>query len=123
MFVSRDLKETKAFYGRAGFSVRFDQPEYLQVCHGGPSGQELCFMTPEAAPKLPGFEAFAGQGAVVSIPTKSADDKCTELEKAGVEILAPVSDKPWGWRSFMVADPNGVILDFFHVYKELPAGA
>ena len=120
MFICNDLEKTKEFYLRAGFGVRFDMPEYLQVFHGGPDGQDLCFMTREAAPKGRPYDSFAGRGVVVSIPTPDADAKCQELGAQGIEVLSEVSDKPWGWRSFHVADPNGVILDFFHVYKEMP---
>ena len=120
MFVSDNLQKTKEFYVRAGFEVRFDMPEYLQVFHGGPHGQDLCFMTRAAAPQGSAFDTFPGRGVVVSIPTESADAKAKALSGQGIELLSDVSDKPWGWRSFHVADPNGVVLDFFHVYKELP---
>ncbi len=33
---------------------------------------------------------------------------------SGGPITAEPSDKPWRWRSFLVTDPNGVMLDFFH---------
>jgi uncharacterized glyoxalase superfamily protein PhnB len=66
------------------------------------------------------YGRFGGTGAVVSVPTKDADQKCAELSKKGISIENPLEDKPWGWRSFHVSDPNGVILDFFHVYKEGP---
>ena len=52
------------------------------------------------------------------MPTKSADKKYDTLEKRGAELLSKPEDKPWGWRSFYAVDPNGVVLDFFHVYKD-----
>jgi uncharacterized glyoxalase superfamily protein PhnB len=56
---------------------------------------------------------------MVSVPVPDADEKHTALKQAGVDVLDAPSDKPWGWRSFLAQDPNGVVLDFFHVYKEV----
>jgi catechol 2,3-dioxygenase-like lactoylglutathione lyase family enzyme len=120
MFISSDLAATKDFYLKAGFVVRFDMPEYLQVAYGGDPNLELCFMAPHQGSNGKEYGRFGGTGAVVSVPTKDADQKCAELSKKGISIENPLEDKPWGWRSFHVSDPNGVILDFFHVYKEGP---
>lgn len=120
MFISSDLRKTKEFYLRAGFTLRFDMPEYLQVAYGGDENLELCFMLPHQSSVGMDYPRFAGQGVIVSIPTPDADGKAAELRDKGIEILNPLEDKPWGWRSFHVSDPNGVVLDFFHVYKAGP---
>ena len=69
------------------------------------------------------YGAFGGQGVVVSIPTRNADEKAVELRERRLPLVNEVEDKPWGWRSFHAVDPNGVILDFFHVYKEIDTPA
>lgn len=120
MFISNDLAATKEFYLRAGFQIRFDMPEYLQVAYRGDTNLELAFMAPHQATNGKKYDEFRGVGAVISIPTPDADQKAAELSADGVKIDNPLEDKPWGWRSFHVSDPNGVILDFFHVYKEGP---
>lgn len=120
LFLTEKLEETKHYYTRKlGFRLSFDVPTYLQVaCGEGPGAPELCFMRPDALPdaKRP---AFGGQGVIVSIPTPDADATYARLREAGAELEQPPSDKPWGWRSFIARDPNGVLLDFFHVYKEV----
>lgn len=124
MIVTKKIQETKDFYLKAGFKVRHEMKnEYLQVYYEPGETLDLAFMVPHKAPNGREFAEFNGEGVVVSIPTPSADDKCTEFKKAGVKIESDVDDKPWGWRSFHVADPNGVLLDFFHVYKAMPAMA
>ncbi len=116
LIVTDKLAETKAYYvDKAGFSVTYDRPKYLQVRHGGDDGPELCFMTPDAAPTLGAMSTFAGGGLVVSIPTDSADDKCADMKTRGAKVIVEPNDQPWGWRSFTAVDPNGVLLDFFHV--------
>lgn len=119
LFISTKLAETKEFYLAAGFKIRFDMPDYLQVYYD--EGLDLCFMSPHAAGKDTEYPAFGGKGVLVSIPTPNADKKAVELKERRLPIVSEIDDKPWGWRSFHTSDPNGVILDFFHVYKEIEA--
>lgn len=119
LFVTEKLEETKRYYlDKLGFQVTFDQPEYLQVRYGAAGAPELCFMRPDAVPNAPPRPVFAGNGVIVSVPTEDADSACKRMQQKGATIEDQPSDKPWGWRSFLVRDPNGVVLDFFHVYKE-----
>jgi uncharacterized glyoxalase superfamily protein PhnB len=121
LFLTTKLEQTKRFYvEQAGFRTVFDLPTYLQVAYGD-GGPELCFMKPDAFPDGQTRPAFDGRGVIVSIPTEDADKKYSALSNAGVPLASKVEDKPWGWRSFFAVDPNGVMLDFFHVYKEVPA--
>lgn len=118
LVVTDRLAETKAFYTeKAGFQIAFDMEHYLQVRYGDEEGPELAFAKSdsEALGKLPVFD---GSGLMVSIPTKDADRKAREMQSHGVKLTSPPQTRPWGWRSFMTTDPNGVILDFFHVPAE-----
>lgn len=119
LFLTNKLEEVKAFYvGQAGFSAVVDVEGYLQVGLLGSDGPELCFMKPDAFPDKKPRPSFEGKGVLISVPVPDADQKLAELQAQGVTIVQGISDKPWGWRSFMVSDPAGVMLDFFHVYKE-----
>lgn len=116
MVLTTRLEETKRYYTeKADFRVVYDLPTYLQVAFGEGDAPELCFMKPDAFPDGVTRPAFAGNGIVVSIPTPDADVKYATLKERGAELLSAPSDKPWGWRSFLAVDPNGVVLDFFHV--------
>ncbi|HSC85918.1 MAG TPA: VOC family protein [Polyangiaceae bacterium] len=119
LIITQRLAETRRFYrDLAGFSVVIDRDEYLQLrSEADEQAPELCFMTPAAMAATP-LPPFAGQGLIVSIPTASADRKAASLREAGARDVGEVSDKPWGWRSFVVPDPNGVLLDFFHPLAE-----
>ncbi len=124
LIVTRDLARTKSYYSeQAGFEVVTDMAKYLSVRHGGEDGPELCFMTPDATAGQDDLPTFAGHGLIVSIPTESADQKYAELLERGAKVMGKPEDKPWGWRSFMAVDPNGVLLDFFHVMADSAANA
>ncbi len=114
LYITDDLERLRAFYvDRSGWTLSHQSPDYLQVQYRG--GPELCFMTTRAAAPLP---AYGGQGAVVSVPTPDCDALWEALQKAKLEPLTPPSDKPWGWRSFHIQDPCGVVLDYFHVIDD-----
>ena len=119
MVVTEKLAETKQFYiDKADFEIVYEMPDYLQVRYGDESGPELSFFsTTEDGPlgKLPDFK---GEGLMISIPTEDADRKALEMEGRGVKLVTRPTVKPWGWKSFLAQDPNGVLLDFFHVPAE-----
>lgn len=124
LFVIEDLETTKRYYvDKLGFEVRFDLPSYLQV-HSTKSADSpaLCFMKPDAFPDGVRRPTFGGAGVVVSIPVDDADAAHDRMKARGAQLTSAPSDKPWGWRSYLALDPNGVALDFFHVYKDDSAG-
>lgn len=120
LVVTDKLEETRKFYvDQIGCELTVDMPEYVQVRFGSDaSAPELAFMTTGGAPALSPHAPFAGEGLTISIPTESADKKHAQLAKKKVNVTAELADRPWGWRSFVARDPNGVYLDFFHVLEQ-----
>jgi catechol 2,3-dioxygenase-like lactoylglutathione lyase family enzyme len=51
-------------------------------------------------------------GVVVGIEVDQVDDFYRELTARGVEPMDTPEDRPWGVRSFYVADPDGHQLEF-----------
>ncbi len=114
LVVTRDLDRTRACYEALGFEVSVEMPEYLQFRYGkDDTAPEIAFMKECSG----SASAFPGKGLIVSIPTEDADAKHAEASKTDVEVMSPPTDRPWGWRSFHVKDPSGVVLDFFHVQR------
>jgi catechol 2,3-dioxygenase-like lactoylglutathione lyase family enzyme len=113
LILSSDLAKTRAFYTETlGCEISMEQPGYLQVRFGGPNAPELCFMPPKP---IFGAEAaaFGGQGLIISIPVGDPDAVHRQYAAKGAAIVSEPADRPWGWRSFVCRDPNGVLLDFF----------
>lgn len=114
LLITDALAETKAFYvDQLGWTAVYDMDGYLQVRSADTEGPELGFMTPGEPPPL--RQAFAGKGLIVSVPVANADAHHEALKAKGLAPLTEPSRKPWGWQSFFIADPNGLLLDFFHV--------
>ena len=105
------MRETRAFWiDKLGFELSYDHTHYLGV-RGGPKGAcEIGFMLPDAdAP-----QSFAGGSLTLCLKVENADREHARLARAGVAIVAPPTDFPWGMRAFSVKDPNGVVVSIAH---------
>lgn len=115
LITTEDLAATRRFYLEdLGCTPVIEQDGYLQVRFGDdPDTREVAFMTPDPPDGPLGDQPAYSGGLILSIAVGDADKQRAVLLDRGVD--APeASDKPWGWRSFVVRDPNGVLLDFFH---------
>ncbi|WP_428266416.1 VOC family protein [Haliangium sp.] len=124
LIITNDLAAVRAYYVDVlGCELTHDLDGYLQVRFGKEAeAPELCFMPPGGMAAVgAAAKAFPGEGVLVSVPTGDADAHHRLLEQRGASIASPPADKPWGWRSFLVRDPNGLILDFFHVLAQADA--
>lgn len=119
MILTLDMDATRDFYLSIGARSIWDTPEHM--CFGfGEEGQpgSISFFPPSS----PGFalqqEAFGGAGLMLCIPAGKADARCAEFRAQGIPILEEPTDRDWNWRSFLIRDPNGVVLDFFEVLPD-----
>jgi len=105
------LRETRAFYlEKLGFELSFDHDHYLGLRAGPKGAPEIGFMRPDAeAPR-----EFAGHGVTFAFRVADADREHARLVEAGVKVLRPPADQPWGARSFVIEDPNGVAIYLSH---------
>jgi len=119
LLVTEALPVTRDFYvDDLGCTVVIEQGDYLQIRFGDdPDTRELAFMAPDPpGGPMAGVPTYTG-GLVVSIAVDDADRYREVLTRRGVDARE-ATDKPWGWRSFVLRDPNGVVLDFFHAIAE-----
>ncbi|HMM42688.1 MAG TPA: VOC family protein [Thermomicrobiales bacterium] len=49
-------------------------------------------------------------GPVMALSDSQIDERYQALERARVEILAPIADSPWGGRSFLLRDPDNYLI-------------
>lgn len=106
-FHTEKMQESKEFYmENFGFELAFESDWYIEL------------VTPEkdagvsfTLPQREEGEFFNGRGVILSFEVEDADLEYARLESEGVTIYQGIQDKPWGERSFVVNDPNGV-----HIY-------
>jgi catechol 2,3-dioxygenase-like lactoylglutathione lyase family enzyme len=117
---TEQVDATRTFYtDQLGATVvAEDGSNYLQVRFGSDEDRpELAFCPPLPEQSPLGAQPAYAQGLMVSIPVDNADVHRKELVERGADVPEP-TDKPWGWRSFLLRDPSGVTLDFYHVIAD-----
>jgi lactoylglutathione lyase len=112
LFVS-DLERSVAFYRDVlGFPFRFANESYAEFATGG---AKFSLYARSHLPELIGVAAPAGpapwpQGEVAFL-CDDVDGEHERLRNAGVRVLAPPTDRPWGERTLHVADPDGNVVE------------
>lgn len=112
--VTARFYETWDFYTtHLGFRTTLESDHYVQLTH--PSGAQLGILRQELDGSLAELVSPTdGRGFWLGIDVADADAECARLRAAGVEIVQPPEDKPWGERHCVVRDPNGVLILIGH---------
>lgn len=106
LFTVKSIAPLEAFYvAHFGLSVTMRTDGYLHMSGG--DGAEVAFMSEDAeAPR-----ACSGEGVTLCLEVADVDAEAARLLQAGLPIVTPLQDNPWGDRSIIVRDPVGI-----HVY-------
>ena len=101
------LQESKEFYMQYfDFRLVYESDWYVElIARDLPNG--ISFTLPQREEG----EFFNGKGLIISFEVGDVDAEYDRLKAEGVQIYQEMQDKPWGERSFVIDDPNGV-----HIY-------
>ncbi len=108
------MAETRDFYiGLLGFVVGFEHDGwYIQM--SSPTNPQLQIgivrRDQEFTPKA--FQQPA-QGVIISVQVEDVDDAYATALKRGFHAAHELRDESFGMRRFMVADPNGLLVNIF----------
>jgi len=110
-FTTDKVEETKNFYIKYfGATVIFDCGWYVNLEFGRESST-LQFMSPQQ----PEHRLCNGTGLIYNFKVNDVDSEHERIAAAGLDVLMPLENHPWGDRGFAVADPNGISL---YIYSE-----
>jgi uncharacterized glyoxalase superfamily protein PhnB len=100
-----DIEAAKAFYtAHLGARVSFDAGWYVSLQMWAKGGPEVAFATPHHDQDVP-----VSRGTLsLYLEVDDVDAAYDQVLGTGAPMGDPPSDKPWGDRSFMLDDPNGV---------------
>lgn len=113
-FSTNKLRETRDFYIQYfGFQLVYESDWYVELIAPGTARAGISFTLPQREVG----EFFNGKGVILSFEVEDVDAEHDRLKASGVEIYQNLQDKPWGERSFVINDPNGVHL---YIYKSIP---
>ncbi len=109
--ITNVIEDTKSFYTDIlDAKVTFDCGWYCSLSFDGTTA-EIQFMTPQKESDVP----FLNQGVTYNIDVDDVDVEYSKITKRGITIVDEIADHPWGDRSFVICDPNGVRL---YIYSE-----
>jgi uncharacterized glyoxalase superfamily protein PhnB len=110
-FTTNKVEETRDFYVKYfGAKVTFDCGWYVNLEFGN-KPSSLQFMSPQQ----PEHQLSSGAGLIYNFAVETVDEEYQRLTEAGLTVVVPLEDHPWGDRGFAVQDPNGISL---YIYSE-----
>ena len=104
--ITDKIDATREFYTeKLGAKLGFDCGWYIDVLLDGTS-TGIQFMSPQS----PEQKLCNPAGLTYNIMVDDVDKELEGIMLSGVSIASDISDKPWGDRSFIIEDPNGISL-------------
>ncbi len=112
-FTTEKVAETRDFYVKhLGARVTFDCGWYVSLDFGQGAGS-LQFMSPQQ----PEHTLAHPAGLIYNICVTDVDHEYARLTEAGLAVIVPLEDHPWGDRGFAIQDPNEIVL-YLYTEKE-----
>jgi len=117
VIMTRDVAGTAAFYaGHFRFQPVFASDWYVHLQVRGDETVNLAILDSTHDTIPPGRRQPAA-GLLLNFEVEDPDSLYDEVRAAGLPILIPLRDEPFGQRHFITQDPNGVLID---VIKPIP---
>jgi catechol 2,3-dioxygenase-like lactoylglutathione lyase family enzyme len=106
------MEETRDFYARLlGFVVRFEHAGwYIQLSAADNPQLQLGIVRRDHAFTPEAYRQPA-QGVILSVQVEDVDAAYSDVVKRGFPITDELRDEDFGMRHFMVADPNGLLVN------------
>lgn len=110
-FTTNKVEESRDFYVKYfGARITFDCGWYVNLEFGS-TASTLQFMSPQQ----PEHQLSSGAGLIYNFSVTDVDEEYKRLTDAGLEVVVPLEDHPWGDRGFAIQDPNGISL---YIYSD-----
>ncbi|MDF1689968.1 MAG: VOC family protein [Cycloclasticus sp.] len=110
-FTTNKVEESRDFYVKYfGAIVTFDCGWYVNLQLGADSST-FQFMSPQQ----PEQQLSSGAGLMYNFSVEDVDAEYKRLTEAGLPVIVPLEDHPWGDRGFATQDPNGISL---YIYSD-----
>lgn len=112
-----DVAATAGFYQRHfHFAPAFESDWYVHLTSKVDPNVHIAVLDYRHETIPEGFRK-PSQGVLINFEVEDVDDEYALAQKAGLDIRLALRDEPFGQRHFIVADPNGILID---VVKPIP---
>lgn len=109
----QENKLSERFYKKLGFHIVQSDDEHSLVNLNG-FGIDLVSMRDEEKFAIDSMSAHKGRGMYIHIYVDDVDTTYNQLIDAGFDIHTTPKNWPWGNREFILKDPDGYKLCFWH---------
>jgi catechol 2,3-dioxygenase-like lactoylglutathione lyase family enzyme len=115
-----DVAASASFYiSHFGFRPLFESDWYIHLQHAEHANVNLAFVSSDHE-TVPETSRRPASGMIINFEVDDPDAVYERLSAAGVPVLRSLRDEDFGQRHFIVADPNGVMID---IIKPIPPSA
>jgi catechol 2,3-dioxygenase-like lactoylglutathione lyase family enzyme len=115
-----DVATTSAFYrAHFDFEPAFEADWYVHLQSKLQENVALAILAGDHD-TIPAKARGSARGLLINFEVQDVDEVYARLCTAGLPILLPLRDEPFGQRHFITEDPNGVLID---VIKPIPPSA
>ena len=120
VIMTRNVPGTAAFYvAHFGFRPVFTSDWYVHLQFSGGGSVNLAVLDSRHG-TIPPEARHPASGLILNFEVEDPDAVYRDVQAAGLPVLIPLRDEPFGQRHFITADPNGVLID---VIKPIPPSA
>jgi len=118
---SDDVKASKQFYvDLFDFKVLFDIGWYVQLCSPNDENLQIAFVDRNHSSVPEGYRNRPG-GVFVTVEVDDADEVYQRARELDIDIQQEIQSEVWGQRHFFAVDPNGLLIDVYHMVEADPA--
>jgi uncharacterized glyoxalase superfamily protein PhnB len=115
-----DVATAAAFYqAHFGFKSFFAIDWYVHLQHADYPNVNLAFVAANHG-SVPAGSRKPASGVILNFEVEDPDAVYEKILAAGIPVLHTLRDEDFGQRHFIIADPNGVMID---VIKPIPPSA
>jgi catechol 2,3-dioxygenase-like lactoylglutathione lyase family enzyme len=120
VILTQDVAGTASFYqAHFGFRPAFTSEWYVHLQFDAGTSVNLAILDCQHD-TIPEGARTPTAGLILNFEVEDPDAVYRKIEVAGLPILIPLRDEPFGQRHFITADPNGVLID---IIKPIPPSA
>ncbi|MGD8941478.1 MAG: VOC family protein [Gammaproteobacteria bacterium] len=114
------VQKSKKFYvDLFGFNVLFDIGWYVQLCSPSDENLQIAFVDRNHTSVPEGYRKNAN-GFFVTVEVDNADEIYQRAKQLDIEIQKEICNEAWGQRHFFAVDPNGLLVDVYHMIDADP---
>ncbi len=113
----RNLERSRRFYQSIGFHLRRSGARFAELVWEGTS---VFLYQPPLARWAHSGEVDDTPRTNLRVPVRDVEFLWHQAQALGLRVLEPLADKPYGFRDFMVADPDGFGLRFASPLSSVP---